>query len=464
MDLSTNLAGITAPNPFWLASAPPTNSGYQICKAFEAGWGGAVWKTLAVPVVNVSSRYGAWHTGERRLGGFNNIELISDRPVSDNLKEIEEVKKRFPEQALVVSLMFQSRAEWEQIVKDCENAGADGLELNFGCPHGMCERGMGSAVGQEPSVVQTITEWVAQAASIPVVVKLTPNITDVTEAGRAAVAGGADAVSLINTIQSLMGVDLDAMAPAPVVDGKGTHGGYCGPAVKPIALNMVRNCAQDPNMGVPISGIGGVSTWRDAAEFIALGADSVQICTAVMQHGYGIIRELIPGLQRFMKEKGYRKLADFRGLALPNTVRWEELNLNYKVLARIDEDRCIGCQLCYTACEDGAHQAIALPANTTSAGAVAEATTGAAASPSPATNGQGVPVSRIPQILDDRCVGCNLCSLVCPVEDCITMEPLEQGLPVRTWADRVAEGDVPTSFDDPKAGGHAHPVRPMPPR
>lgn len=447
MDLSTNLAGITAPNPFWLASAPPTNSGYQICKAFEAGWGGAVWKTLAVPVVNVSSRYGAWHAGERRIGGFNNIELISDRPVSDNLREIEEVKKRFPEQALVVSLMFQSREEWEQIVKDCENAGADGLELNFGCPHGMCERGMGSAVGQEPGVVETITRWVSEAASIPVVVKLTPNITDVTEAGRAAVAGGADAVSLINTIQSLMGVDLDAMAPRPVVDGKGTHGGYCGPAVKPIALNMVRNCAQDPDMGVPISGIGGVSTWRDAAEFIALGADCVQICTAVMQHGYGIIRELIPGLQRFMQEKGYRTLADFRGLALPNAVRWEDLNLNYQVLARIDEDRCIGCQLCYTACEDGAHQAIALPAKD-----------------HPGQNALGVPASRIPRILDERCVGCNLCSLVCPVEQCITMEPQERGLPVRSWAERVAEGDVPTAFDDPRAGGHEHPVRPMPPR
>ncbi len=445
MDLSVNLAGIRSPNPFWLASAPPTNSGYQVLKAFDAGWGGAVWKTLAVPVVNTSSRYAGWHAGERRLGGFSNIELISDRPVSENLREIEEVKKRFPDRALVVSLMFQSREEWEQVVRDCENAGADGLELNFGCPHGMCERGMGSAVGQEPEVLRTITEWVTGAARIPVIVKLTPNITDVTEAGRAAVAGGADAVSLINTIQSLMGVDLEAMAPYPVVDGRGTNGGYCGPAVKPIALNMVRLCAQDPDMGVPVSGIGGVSTWRDAAEFLALGATNVQVCTAVMQHGYGIIRELIPGLERFLAEKGYASVDELRGRALPNTVRWEQLNLNYAVVAEIDEERCIGCQLCYTGCEDGAHQAIALRANDT-----------------PGRAANGTPLARVPVILEDRCVGCNLCSLVCPVEDCITMVPRDTGLRPRTWAERVAAGDVPTAFDDPKAGGHAHPVRPLP--
>ena len=251
-DISANLAGIKSPNPFWLASAPPTNSGYQIMKAFDAGWGGAVWKTLGVPIVNTSSRYGAINYRDTRMMGFNNIELITDRPLVDNLKEIEEVKKYFPDHAVIASLMVESREEWHQIVKDVENAGCDGIELNFGCPHGMCERGMGSAVGQEPKILKLITEWVKEVATVPVIVKLTPNISDITEPAAAAAAGGADAISLINTIQSIMGVDLDNFVAYPVVDGKSTNGGYCGPAVKPIALNMVKNCAQhdgveDPN-------------------------------------------------------------------------------------------------------------------------------------------------------------------------------------------------------------------------
>ena len=193
-DLSINFAGIKSPNPFWLASAPPTNSGYQIMKAFDAGWGGAVWKTLGVPVVNVSSRYGGVNYRDKRLVGFNNIELISDRPLSHNLREIEEVKKRFPNHAVIASLMVQSRQEWHDIVRQSQDAGADGFELNFGCPHGMCERGMGSAVGQEPKVLQTIVEWVMEVATKPVIVKLTPNISDITEPAMAARRGGAHAI------------------------------------------------------------------------------------------------------------------------------------------------------------------------------------------------------------------------------------------------------------------------------
>ncbi|HEX9825912.1 MAG TPA: NAD-dependent dihydropyrimidine dehydrogenase subunit PreA, partial [Flavobacteriaceae bacterium] len=237
IDLSINFAGIKSPNPFWLASAPPTNSGYQIMKAFEAGWGGAVWKTLGVPVVNVSSRYGSVNYRNTKMMGFNNIELITDRPLADNLREIGEVKKYFPNHAVIASLMVESRAEWEQIIKDVENAGADGIELNFGCPHGMCERGMGSAVGQEPEVLKTIVGWVSEASKIPVITKLTPNISEIVYPGLAAVEGGTDAISLINTIKSIVGIDLDTYAPYPMVDGKGTNGGYCGPAVKPIALN-----------------------------------------------------------------------------------------------------------------------------------------------------------------------------------------------------------------------------------
>ncbi|WP_324676999.1 NAD-dependent dihydropyrimidine dehydrogenase subunit PreA [Hymenobacter sp. GOD-10R] len=426
-DLSINFAGIKSPNPFWLASAPPTNSGYQVMKAFDAGWGGAVWKTLGVPVVNVSSRYGGVNYRDKRLIGFNNIELISDRPLADNLREIEEVKKRFPNHAVIASLMVQSRDEWHQIVRDVTNAGSDGIELNFGCPHGMCERGMGSAVGQEPEVLRTIVEWVMEVAQIPVIVKLTPNISDITEPARAARQGGADAISLINTIQSIVGVDLDSFAPYPIVDGKGTNGGYCGPAVKPIALNMVKNCAQDPNVQLPISGIGGIENWRDAVEHILLGASSVQVCTAAMHFGFGIIREMTAGLEQYMTEKGFNTIYDFVGKALPNVKHWEDLNLKYKVTANIHEEKCIGCQLCYTACEDGAHQAIRLREGT-----------------------------RVPEIIEENCVGCNLCSLVCPVEQCITMDRTDAGTEHLTWKERTAANNIPTTFNDERAGGLHH--------
>lgn len=428
-DLSINFAGIKAPNPFWLASAPPTNSGYQIMKAFDAGWGGAVWKTLGVPIVNTSSRYGAVNYKGNRMIGLNNIELITDRPLKDNLREIEEVKKYFPNHAVIASLMVDTKEEWHQIVKDVENAGADGIELNFGCPHGMCERGMGSAVGQEPKVLKVITEWVKEVATVPVIVKLTPNISDITEPARAARQGNADAISLINTIQSLVGVDIDNFVPYPIVDGQSTNGGYCGPAVKPIALNMVKNCAQHPEVQLPISGIGGIETWRDAVEHILLGASSVQVCTAVMHYGFGIVREMKAGLEQYMDEKGFANIDQMVGKALPNVNQWQHLNLKYQVKANINDDKCIGCQLCYTACEDGAHQAIALPSNSQ---------------------------SRVPSIIEENCVGCNLCSLVCPVEDCITMVRTDDGSEKISWKERTQNGTAPNSFNDERAGGVGH--------
>jgi dihydropyrimidine dehydrogenase (NAD+) subunit PreA len=429
-DLSTNFAGIKSPNPFWLASAPPTNSGYQIMKAFDAGWGGAVWKTLGVPVVNVSSRYGSVDYRGSRMAGFSNIELITDRPLADNLNEISEVKKYFPDHAVIASLMVESKAEWHQIIKDCENAGADGLELNFGCPHGMCERGMGSAVGQEPDVLKTIVEWVMEVATTPVITKLSPNISHIVDPGRAAVAGGTDALSLVNTFKSIVGINLDTYAPYPEVDGAGSNGGYCGPAIKPIALNMVRELAQDPlTMKTPISGIGGIESWRDVVEYILLGCGNVQVCTAVMHYGFGIIREMESGLVQFMNDKGYNAIYDFMGKALPNVKEWQHLNLSHKVVAEIDEKKCIGCELCYIACEDGAHQAIGL------------------------SRDDG---NRVPFIIEDNCVGCNLCSLVCPVEECITMVRRDDGTGQVTWAELTARGDIPDSFNDQRAGGLGH--------
>lgn len=397
-DLSIDFAGIKSPNPFWLASAPPTNTGYQVKNAFRAGWGGAVWKTLGQPIVNVSSRYGAMHYKNDRIVGLNNIELITDRPLDVNLAEMKEVKEEFPHHALIASMMWESREEWHDCVKKCEDIGVDGFELNFGCPHGMCERGMGSAVGQNPDVAEKITSWVKEVATKPVIVKLTPNITDITAAGLAAQRGGADAVSLINTINSVTGINLDTMEPNPIVHGQSTHGGYCGPAVKPIALNMVSELYNHPDFKLPISGIGGIETWRDAAEFFLMGASSVQVCTAVMHYGYRIVDEMNEGLLEYLRQNGMKRPTDLTGIAAKKVRKWEQLDLNYKVIANINPDKCIGCQLCYAACEDGAHQSIALQTGT-----------------------------RVPKIVEDTCVGCNLCSLVCPVDECITMVNVPNG-------------------------------------
>ena len=413
-------------------------------RAFDAGWGGAVWKTLGEPITNVSSRYSSVDWNGQRMMGLNNIELITDRPLDVNLREIAEVKKRYPHHAVIASLMVESNREaWHTIVKQAEDAGADGLELNFGCPHGMSERGMGSAVGQVPEYATLITSWVKEAARTPVLVKLTPNITDIRMAGRAARKGHADGVSAINTINSITGIDLDTLTPRPDVGGLSSHGGYCGPAVKPIALNMVQQLASDPEIGLPISGIGGVATWRDAAEFILLGCGTVQVCTAAMHYGFRIVEDMIDGLKNWMDSKGFATIEDFRGLSLPRVTDWKHLDLNYKIVARINRTTCIGCDLCYIACWDGAHQCIHLdgharPENVEAASQARIAVTPIAKLDAVETTHAVTPAVRIPRVDEVECVGCNLCWLVCPVENCITMEQVESGKPFQSWEMRAA--------------------------
>jgi dihydropyrimidine dehydrogenase (NAD+) subunit PreA len=401
-NLATTFVGIKSPNPFWLASAPPTDKEYNVVRAFQAGWGGVVWKTLGSegpPVVNVNGpRYGAIWGADRRLLGLNNIELITDRPLQTNLDEIKRVKRAWPDRAMVVSLMVPcDEPSWKAILKRVEETDCDGVELNFGCPHGMSERGMGSAVGQVPEYIEMVTRWVKQHSRMPCIVKLTPNITDVRKPAEAAKRGGADAVSLINTINSITSVNLDDFSPEPMIDGKGAHGGYCGPAVKPIALSMVSEIARAPETrGLPISGIGGVTTWRDAAEFMALGAGNVQVCTAAMTYGFKIVQEMISGLSQYLDEKQI-SLDTLIGRAVPNVTDWNQLNLNYVTKALIDQDACIKCGRCYAACEDTSHQAIAMKPG------------------------------RVFEVIDDECVACNLCVNVCPVDNCIAMVPMAKG-------------------------------------
>ena len=396
-DISCDFLGIKSPNPFWLASAPPTDKKINVMRAFEAGWGGVVWKTLGSQVKNVSSRYSAINFNGQRVAGFNNIELISDRPLEVNLREIVEVVREFPDRAMIISLMADNdKKSWQEIVKRCEQTGAHGFELNFGCPHGMTERGMGAAVGQDPEIAKMVVEWVMEVATLPVITKLTPNVHSVVPTGRAAIEGGSNALSLINTIQSVTGIDLDTFVPNPNVGGKSVFGGYCGPAVKPIALKMLTTIAKDPVTNqVPISGIGGVSNWQDAVEFMLLGSTSVQVCTAAMKYGFRIVEDLNEGLSNWMDEKGFEKITDFIGKSVPTITEWEKLDINYHVIANIDQDKCIHCGLCHIACEDTSHQAI--------------------------FKIDGMPYNDY-VVNDPECVGCNLCQLVCPVEDCITME------------------------------------------
>ena len=403
-DLRSNFLGISSPNPFWLASAPPTDKEVNVNRAFEAGWGGVVWKTLGEdpPVVNVSGpRYTTLMSQDRRVIGLNNIELITDRPLQTNLDEIRRVKRNWPDRAMVVSLMVPCTEEsWKHILPIVEDTGADAVELNFGCPHGMSERGMGSAVGQVPEYIQMVAAWCKQYTKLPVIVKLTPNITDIRAPARAAHAGGADAVSLINTINSIIAVDLERMIMSPSTDGWGSHGGYCGPAVKPIALNMVAEIARDAQTAaMPISGIGGITTWRDAAEFIAMGCGTVQVCTAAMVYGFKIVQDLCDGLSNFMDEQGYKSIEDFRGKAVPTVKNWNQLNLNHIEKAVINQDSCIQCGRCHVVCEDTSHQAI----TATKDG------------------------KRYFEVKDEECVGCNLCVSICPVPNTISMRALRPG-------------------------------------
>ena len=429
-DLTNHFAGIKSPNPFWLASAPPTDKAYNVNRAFEAGWGGVVWKTLGEdgpPIVNVNGpRYGALLTPDRRMLGFNNIELITDRPLKLNLDEIRAVKRSWPDRALVVSLMVPcTETAWKTILPMVEDTGCDGVELNFGCPHGMSERGMGSAVGQVPEYIEMVTRWCKQYSKLPVIVKLTPNITDIRHPAAAAKRGGADAVSLINTVSSIMGVDPATLTMSPSTGGMGSHGGYCGPAVKPIALNMVAEIGRSKDCaGIPISGIGGVGNWRDALDYIALGAGNVQVCTAAMVYGFKIVQEMASGLSDYMDQMGFKTTADFQGRALPTVTDWQYLNLNAISKAVINQDSCIQCGRCHIACEDTSHQAITA-----------------------VKDGQ-----RHFEVKDDECVGCNLCVTVCPVPDCITLRTLSPGeVDARTGKTVVAQA----------ANWTAHPNNPM---
>lgn len=400
MSLEVEFCGVKFPNPFTLASAPPTTTGEMIMRAFDAGWGGAIIKTVGPEgevIDNVSPRFAALHAGKRRMFGFQNIELITDRPLQVWLDECKIIKDRYPNNILIGSCMASGEDQegWQDLTTRLQESSCDMIELNLGCPHGMPERGMGSVCSQNPEITAQITRWVMAVAKVPIIVKLSPNVTDITVPGLAARANGADAVSAINTVNIMMGVDIDKFEPLPSVGGQTTYGGYSGVAVRPIALKAVSDLARKMP-GYQISATGGIANWRDAVEFLLVGARNLQICTEVMQRGFGIVGPMIRGLERYLEDKGMSSLDELIGLAVPKITDHSKLDFSYRPKALIDAARCIKCDMCYVACEDSAYQAISISHERTTP-----------------VKEKGVPVVHL-----DLCTGCSLCQHVCPV-DCI---------------------------------------------
>lgn len=407
MSLEVSFCGVKFPNPFVLASAPPTTTGEMIMRAFDAGWGGAIIKTVGpLPggdIVNPNPRFAALHAGRSRMWGFQNIELITDRPGAVWLEECRIIKDKYPDHVLIASIMAAGSAkeDWQELTVAFQETGVDMLELNLGCPHGMPERGMGSVCSQNPEITGNITKWVKEVAKIPVLVKLSPNVTDITVPGRAAADNGADGLTAINTVNVMIGVDIDTFEPLPSVAGLTTYGGYSGAAVRPMALKAISDLARKIP-GMPLSATGGIATWRDAVEFLLVGAGTLQVCTEVMHHGFGVVGPMKRGLERYMAEHGFESLEQIIGLTVPKITDHSKLPLSHKPKAVIDASACIKCDLCYVACEDSGYQAISIPH--------------ARSSP--------VKDKSVPTVHVQLCTGCSLCQHVCPV-DCIKLEQIE---------------------------------------
>ncbi len=404
MDLNVNYCGFDLINPFLLASAPPTGTGAMMRRAYEAGWAGGVTKTLVMDasvVENVTPRLASLsypHEQGRppRIFAFMNIELVTDRSLQTWLDEVSRLREEFPDRMTITSIMDDaSRPDgWHNLAQMCEKAGAHAIEINMSCPHGMPERGMGMAMGQDPEIARTVTAWTREATKLPVIAKMTPNVTDINLIAGECLKAGADSISAINTVAAIIGVDLENLVPLPNVWGSSTPGGLSGPAVKPIALKAVAGLAQA--FDKPISGIGGVTSWRDAAEFLLLGASNVQVCSSIMTKGYGIIEPLTEGLSDYLGEKGFDSVQEMIGRALPNLKPHGGLEAKRKMVARIDPEQATepGLELCRVACLDAGYQAIVKRKD----GAY--------------------------EVNTKRCTGCSLCYHVSPIKDCVTMVPL----------------------------------------
>lgn len=384
--LKTELCGIPLENPFLLSSSVVA-SNYDMCaRAFEAGWAGAAFKTVSMlDIHEVSPRFSAIKDNVGSIYGFKNIEQLSDHSLIENAEVFRKLKSSYPEKLLLVSIMGRNEAEWTEISRIVTQAGADAIELNFSCPN-MADNGLGSDIGQIPELVERYTAAAKCGTHIPVLAKLTPNTGTMSDAALAAKRGGANGLSAINTIKCITGLNIHTYISAPAVHGYSAAGGYSGAAVKPIALRFVAELGANPQLrGMYISGIGGIETWRDALEFILLGAGSVQITTAVMLYGYRIIDDLLSGLGHYLSEKGVDDIRQMTGLGLDALKGTEQLERDTVVYPKFVRRKCVGCGRCSISCYDGGHQAIHMNS------------------------------SRGPVLNPKLCIGCHLCMLVCPV-------------------------------------------------
>lgn len=389
-DLSIDYLGIRCENPFFLSSSPVGSNYEMVAKAFETGWGGVFYKTIGIFVADeCSPRFDHVKKEGMPWLGFKNMEQISDKPTEVNFDNMYKLKKAYPEKIIVASIMGSNEEEWRKLAKMCDEVGVDLIEGNFSCPQ-MTSHAMGSDVGSSPDLVRAYSKAVAETTKIPFIAKMTPNITDMTIPAIAAIEAGAKGISAINTIKSITNIDLENMTAMPVVNGKSSISGYSGAAVKPVALRFIAQMLQNEKLkNVPMSGIGGIETWRDALEFLLLGCRNLQVTTSVMQYGYRVVEDMSNGLMHWMDERGYDKLDDFIGNALGNVIPAEELNRDFKVLPDFNYEKCVGCGRCYVSCYDAGHQAIDWNAE-----------------------------KRRPE-LNEKCVGCHLCLNVCPVASCI---------------------------------------------
>lgn len=389
-DLSIEFLGVKCENPFFLSSSPVCSNYDMIKKAFEAGWAGVYYKTLGIFIPDeCSPRFDIGRKESAVWTGFKNMEQISDKPLEVNLEYIKSLKKEFPTKVMAVSIMGSDEEEWKILAKKVTEAGADIIECNFSCPQ-MTSSAMGSDVGQNPELVEKYTRAVVESTHLPVVAKMTPNIGNMEIPALAAKRGGASGIAAINTIKAITNIDLENLTAMPVVNAKSSISGYSGAAVKPIALRFITQLKQNEELkDMPITGMGGIETWRDALEFLLVGSGNLQVTTSVMQYGYRIVEDLISGLSHYMEDNGFEKVEDMIGLALPNIIPAEDIDRSFKIIPKINEEKCVGCGRCYVSCYDAAHQAIDWDKE-----------------------------NRKP-VINDNCVGCHLCLNVCPVLDCI---------------------------------------------
>ncbi|MBU1070606.1 NAD-dependent dihydropyrimidine dehydrogenase subunit PreA [Myxococcota bacterium] len=398
-DLSVQFCGVHFENPFCLSSSPVGNHAEMCARAFDAGWGGIAYKTLNVDssfkIVMPSPRLNAYHYNDKRFVGLQNAEQITDRSLADNLKDIAELKRKYPGRVLISSIMGFTSDDWTLLAKKSEEVGADMLELNFSCPQ-MARKDAGHRVGQDYDLVERFTAVVKKASRLPVLAKMTPNITDMIPVALAAKRGGADAISAINTIRAITDIDLETLTPMPIIFGKSGITGFSGPAAKPIGMRFVSELYSSDELSLPVAAIGGVETWRDALHYILLGAGTVQVTTAIMRHGYRIVEDMIEGLSDFMLERGISSLEEIRGAAAKKLIDPSNFDVRHQVVSQIDEKKCIGCGQCYISCQDGANQAIVFDAE-----------------------------KRKAKVDETRCVGCTLCRHVCPVWDCVTTRTVD---------------------------------------